>query len=224
MFGASSQHPATSRNIGRLENSGLRRYLSKLRGVSGQFETVFPPAGPLRVVRKYIPTFPKLFSFFLNPKKYRWSNGKILKKINHFPDRICVVVPPHPPARWPSGAYSPQGSTLPMLKRDRQHLRLELNQRADMELARLRAATLAERKAVREEYPFTNWKRFLVHQAAQDQALRVPGSTMQAEIAESLQQPERMGLKPREPHKAHDLMSPRPEQNVEVGSTVKFSR
>ena len=111
---------------------------------------------------------------------------------------------------------------LPMLKRDRQGLRLELNQRADMELARLRALTLAERKAVREEYPFTTWKRFLTHQAAHSRppALAVSNLKVRAKTAENLPQPKEAGLKLAEPHE----LSPESEQKVRVGPTLGFSR
>jgi len=58
---------------------------------------------------------------------------------------------------------------LPMLKRDRQNLRLEINKRAGEELAKMRKLTKEDRRAVRAEYPFTNWKKYLAHQAAKKQ-------------------------------------------------------
>jgi len=80
---------------------------------------------------------------------------------------------------------------LPMFKRDRQSLRLELNKRAGEELAKMRKLAKEERRAVRAEYPFINWKNFLAYQAAKKQPQVQDGRNPPkgAETAEGLPQP-----------------------------------
>ena len=56
---------------------------------------------------------------------------------------------------------------LPMLKHDRQRIRLEIKQREQAELDKLRSDISARRNAVRAELPYTTWTKYLQHKAAQ---------------------------------------------------------
>ena len=56
---------------------------------------------------------------------------------------------------------------LPMLKHDRQRIRLDIKQREQAELDKLRSDISARRSAVRTELPYTTWSKYLQHKAAQ---------------------------------------------------------
>lgn len=56
---------------------------------------------------------------------------------------------------------------IPMLKLDRQRIRMELKKREQAELDKLRAEIVAKRKAIREKIPYTTWAKCLQHQSAQ---------------------------------------------------------
>jgi hypothetical protein len=62
-------------------------------------------------------------------------------------------------ARWRSKRLAIK--RLPMLKRDRQSLGMEISKREREELASLRAEAAAERKAARIAHPATAWREFL---------------------------------------------------------------
>ena len=54
---------------------------------------------------------------------------------------------------------------IPMLKRDRQRIRMELKKREQAELEKLRSDTSARRTTVRTEMPYTTWTKYLQHKA-----------------------------------------------------------
>jgi hypothetical protein len=114
---------------------------------------------------------------------------------------------------------------LPMLKKDRQSLRLELRQRELEELAGLRAKSAAGRKAVRSEYPITNWKKYLAYQAALNQPPVQVGlnNKIVAETAEGLPKPARV-MGNHAGHSETPEISPRTEQDTRAIKTLILGR
>ena len=55
---------------------------------------------------------------------------------------------------------------IPMLKHNRQRIRMELKKREQAELDKLRAETAAQRLAVRTEIPYTSWNKCLQHKSS----------------------------------------------------------
>ena len=55
---------------------------------------------------------------------------------------------------------------IPMLKRDRQRVRLELKKREQLELEKLRSETAVRRTSIRTEMPYTTWIKYLQHKAS----------------------------------------------------------
>lgn len=89
---------------------------------------------------------------------------------------------------------------LPMLNRDRQRVKLEIKKREAEDLSSLRAELAAKCQAVREEYPYTSWGKYLQYQATQGQETALAILRSKRELV----QPEQDGQRPAPPANNYD--------------------
>ncbi|UQZ88882.1 hypothetical protein C4J81_06600 [Deltaproteobacteria bacterium Smac51] len=84
---------------------------------------------------------------------------EILSQINH--ESSSRYADCH--SRWDKRRQTVE--KMPMLKHDRQRIRLEIKRRKQAELEKLRSDISSRRTAVRTEIPYTTWVKYLQHNA-----------------------------------------------------------